>query len=36
MDGVMVIVKGESPTAVRETMQAFVSASHREDFKPKV
>jgi len=36
LEGVLAIVKGESPTAVRETMQAFVSAKHREDFKPKV
>jgi len=36
MEGVIGIVKGESPTAVRERMQAFISARHREELKPRV
>ena len=36
VEGVLGIVRGESPTAVREKMQAFVSARHRENFKPSI
>jgi chemotaxis protein MotA len=36
LEGVVGIVRGESPTAVRERMQAFVSLKHREDLKPNV
>jgi chemotaxis protein MotA len=36
LEGVIGIVRGESPTAVRERMQAFVSGKHREDVKPKL
>lgn len=36
VEGLLGIAKGESPTGVRERMQAFVSAKHREDFKPSV
>jgi chemotaxis protein MotA len=36
LEGVLSLVKGESPTAVRERMQAFISARHREDLKPRV
>ncbi len=36
MEGALGIARGESPTAVRLRMQAFVSARHREDLKPKV
>ncbi|KKL13502.1 hypothetical protein LCGC14_2525140, partial [marine sediment metagenome] len=30
------ILRGESPTAVRERMQAFVSTKNREELKPSV
>jgi chemotaxis protein MotA len=36
LEGVIGLVRGESPTNVRERMQAFVSAMHREELKPKV
>lgn len=36
IQGVLGIVRGESPTEVRERMQAFVSARHREELKPKI
>jgi chemotaxis protein MotA len=36
VEGLLAIVRGEGPTAVRERMQAFVSAKQREDLKPKV
>jgi chemotaxis protein MotA len=36
MEGIIGMVRGESPTAVRERMQAFVSVKHREEFKPKI
>ena len=34
LQGVIGISRGESPTAVRERMQAFMSATKREEFKP--
>lgn len=36
IQGLLSIVRGESPTTVRERMQAFVSAKHREELKPTV
>jgi len=36
IEGLLAIARGESPTAVRERMQAFVSAKHREELKPSV
>jgi len=36
LEGVIGIAHGESPTAVRESMQTFVSSGQREDFKPKI
>ena len=36
VQGLLGIVRGESPTAVREKMQAFVSAKKREDLKPSI
>jgi chemotaxis protein MotA len=36
LEGVIGIVRGESPTAVRERMQAFVSEGHRGDMKPRI
>ena len=36
VEGLLGIVRGESPTAVREKMQAFVSAKNREEFKPRI
>ena len=35
-EGAIGIARGESPTAVRERMQAFVSARHREELKPSI
>jgi len=35
-EGLLAIARGESPTAVRERMQAFVSAKQREEIKPNV
>lgn len=36
LEGVVGIVRGESPTAVRERMQAFVCGTKREDVKPRI
>jgi len=36
LEGVQGIARGESPSGVREKMQAFISGRHREDLKPKV
>jgi chemotaxis protein MotA len=36
VEGLLGIVRGESPTAVRERMQAFISAKHREELKPNI
>ena len=36
VEGILGIVRGESPTAVRERMQAFISAKNREDLRPRV
>jgi len=36
VQGMLAIARGENPTAVRERMQAFVSARHREEVKPNV
>jgi chemotaxis protein MotA len=35
-EGLLAIVRGESPTGVREKMQAFVSAKNREELKPSI
>ena len=36
VQGVMGIARGQSPTEVRETIQAFVSAKNRAEVKPNV
>jgi chemotaxis protein MotA len=36
VEGLLGIVRGESPTGVREKMQAFVSDRSREDIKPTI
>jgi chemotaxis protein MotA len=36
VEGILGIVRGESPTAVRDKMQAFISAKNREELKPKI
>jgi len=36
VEGLLGIVRGESPTGVREKMQAFVSERNREEFKPSI
>ena len=36
VEGVLGIVRGESPTAVRDRMQAFLSAKNREELKPEI
>ncbi len=36
VEGLLGIVRGESPTGVREKMQAFVSERNREEFKPNI
>ncbi len=36
VEGVCAIVKGDSPTVVREKMQAFVSSRHREEVKVSI
>ncbi len=36
IEGILAIARGESPTAVRERMQAYLSAKQREEIKPKV
>ncbi len=35
-EGVIGIARGESPTVVRERMQALMSAKHREELKPDI
>jgi chemotaxis protein MotA len=35
-EGVLGIVRGQSPTEVRERMQAFISAKNREELRPSV
>lgn len=35
VQGVVGIANGESPTVVRERMQAFISAKNREEYKPQ-
>jgi len=36
VEGLLGIVRGESPTGVREKMQAFISAKNREELKPSI
>ncbi|HUS92480.1 MAG TPA: MotA/TolQ/ExbB proton channel family protein [Phycisphaerae bacterium] len=36
VEGLLGIVRGESPTGVREKMQAFVSERNREEYKPSI
>ncbi|HET6427276.1 MAG TPA: MotA/TolQ/ExbB proton channel family protein [Phycisphaerae bacterium] len=36
LQGLLAVVRGESPTSVREKMQAFISARSREELKPNV
>jgi chemotaxis protein MotA len=36
VEGLLAIVRGESPTGVREKMQTFVSAKNREELKPSI
>jgi len=36
LEGLLSIVRGESPTSVRERMQTFISARRREELKPSV
>jgi chemotaxis protein MotA len=36
VEGVLGIVRGESPTAVREKMQTFLSQNNRPDVKPNI
>ncbi|MHC4716380.1 MAG: motility protein A [Planctomycetota bacterium] len=36
LQGLLAVVRGESPTSVREKMQAFVSARSREELRPTV
>jgi len=36
LQGLLAVVRGESPTSVREKMQAFISARNREELKPNV
>ena len=36
VEGLLGIVRGESPTGVREKMQAFVSANSRQELKPSM
>ena len=36
VEGLLGIVRGESPTAVRDKMQAFISAKNREELKPRI
>jgi len=36
VEGLLGIVRGESPTGVREKMQAFISERNREEFKPNI
>jgi len=36
VEGSLAIARGDSPTAVRERMQTFISVKHREDLKPRI
>jgi chemotaxis protein MotA len=36
VEGVLGILRGESPTTVRDRMQTFVSAKNREELKPRI
>ncbi len=36
VEGILGIVRGEAPTAVREKMQTFLSARNREELKPSI
>lgn len=36
MEGLLSLVRGDGPTAVRERMQTFVSAKNREELKPSI
>ncbi len=36
LQGLLAVVRGESPTSVREKMQTFMSAQNREELKPTV
>jgi chemotaxis protein MotA len=36
LEGLLGIVRGDSPTAVRERMQTFLSAKNREELRPSV
>ncbi len=36
LEGILGLIRGESPTGVREKMQAFVSANSRQDYKPNI
>jgi len=36
VEGICSIAKGDSPTAVSEKMQVFISAKHREAVKAQV
>ena len=36
IEGICAIAQGENPTAIREKMQAFISASRREEVKAKI
>ena len=36
LEGLLGLVRGESPTEVREKMQAFMSGKHREELKPSI
>lgn len=36
VEGLLGLVRGDSPTAVRDRMQAFISAKNREELKPSI
>lgn len=36
VEGLLGIARGETPTAVRDRMQAFISAQNREELKPRI
>jgi flagellar motor component MotA len=36
IEGICAIAQGENPTAIREKMQAFISASRREEVKANI
>lgn len=36
LEGLLGIVRGESPSSIREKMQAFISAKRREELKPSI